>query len=556
MAEERAEDRARSALTRLFAAVLLVLAALGAPFVFSYRSEGAVIGPFSPRYLFGVALPFAMACGLLLLFLLAKSRVVPWMGASLGRLPRLPAALAALAGAAAAVVYSFLISDERVSVLMCLLLPCAIALAWAAAFGRLNPVLACLPVVAGGCLLFAAELAESPFGSSLAVWGDDSTFAALFPREPPFIGPGGRLRPNLDVRMRAPEYRRGARLVTNAVGFRNETEFAPRPAAGLTRVLSLGDSFSTGFGADQEQFFGAILERLLNGSHVLGRAEVMNAEVSDPAYGLHYLQGHGMGYRPTLVIYGLSGNDIMQAEQFLGEDRLFRLDYGQIEANPGFDPSVESAWSRLREHAYPVAAEPGGISFGVAPAILSKLIRFRLFSSLASLAEREASRPADTPSYAQEYERADGRKRLIDGAANLGFYYRDEGQTLEPFYRAFFQLLVAMHRTTRDGGASFLLVIHPSRVQTQPRDWEEMRRRWRLDEADFDPRMPNRRIAAFCEEHGIRCCDLLDAFTEASRELSLYLPGGDTHYNRHGHEVAARATVECIVRGWEAHAPD
>lgn len=27
---------------------------------------------------------------------------------------------------------------------------------------------------------------------------------------------------------------------------------------------------------------------------------------------------------------------------------------------------------------------------------------------------------------------------------------------------------------------------------------------------------------------------------------NLYLPGGDTHYNRHGNEVAARAAMKCI----------
>jgi len=313
-----------------------------------------------------------------------------------------------------------------------------------------------MPIAAAGCLLFAAELVEHPFGTSLAVWGDESTFATLFPREPPFIGPGGRLRPGLDVRMRAPEYRQGARLVTNSAGFRNESEFAARPEAGVLRPLSLGDSFSTGFCADQEAFFGAMLEKLLNSSRPLGRVEIMNAEVSDPAYGLHYLQSHGMGYLPSVVIYGLSGNDMMQAEQFLGEDRLFR-------PNPGFDPAIGSAWSRFRDYAYPTAGDPDGSSPRLASAFLTKLTR--LLSSLAAHAEREAARPVAMPSYAEEYERADGRKRLIDAAANLGFHYRSGARTLEPFYRATFDLLTAMDRTARDKSASFLLVIHPSRLQ-------------------------------------------------------------------------------------------
>ena len=48
------------------------------------------------------------------------------------------------------------------------------------------------------------------------------------------------------------------------------------------------------------------------------RLTVVNAEVSDPAFGLYYLQNFGVRYRPDVVLVGLCGNDMLQAENFVG----------------------------------------------------------------------------------------------------------------------------------------------------------------------------------------------------------------------------------------------
>jgi hypothetical protein len=427
--------------------------------------------------------------------------------------------------------------------------------------GSANPVLTGWVIVACGLVLFGVELADLllPGGGAapteiagrrrpaLVEWGEESTFATFFPREEPFIGPGGRLRPGLDVRMRAPGYPDGARLVTNSIGLRNAEELAGPPAPGELRVLSLGDSFSTGYCVDQESFFGARLESVLGELLPERRVRVLNAEVSDPAYGLRYLQQHGMATRPHLVVYGLSGNDIMQAEQFHGADRLFRLDHdGRLVANPEFDPTVESAWVRYRDLAYPRPGAAAEAGTSLRAEMRRRLLRFRLLRGLAEA----VSIPGDPPprvmhSYAEEYERVDGRKRLVDGSANLGFFYVTETEPIELMYGAFFELIVAMRRSAEEGGAQFLLFLHPYRYQVQPEDWEVLRRRWSLDEVDFDLRLQNRRLAEHGRREGVRVCDPVEAF--AAQPGQLYLPGGDTHYNRDGHRIAAEAAARCIT---------
>ena len=538
-------ERAERFIGSAFRVTVLLLVAVGAPFVFGYRSADPVWGPFTSRYLFGVLVPFAAVAAGALAAALAWDPIARALAAMAGRLPRTLAAVATWGAGIVLLAYTAFISDEHVSVLMALLAPAAMALAWHAAFRGAAVFLALFPILLFGIVLFGVELATGA-AHPLAVWGDASTFASLFPRQAPFIGPGGRLRPGLNTRMRAPEYPAGAGIVTNADGFRNTQEFVIPGDYSELRVLSLGDSFSTGFCADQEHFFGSLLEQEIRVASE--RARVMNAEVSDPAYGLHYLQTHGMRYRPALVIYGLSGNDIMQAEQFYGRDRLFHLtEERRLEANPAFDPDVADAWTRFADFAYPVAGDLSTEPSRAASLVLAKLVRFRLFAMLAGASRRAGATPVPMPGFAGDAERADGRKRLVDGASNLAFFYRPGGAPVETMYAAFFDLLLQMRVTASRGGAQFLLVLHPSRLQTQPQDWEIMKQRWKLAEEDFDLTLPDRRIAEFCDAHGIRLCDLREDFiTEAGRGKNLYLPGGDTHYNREGHAVAAAAAARCL----------
>ena len=132
-----------------------------------------------------------------------------------------------------------------------------------------------------------------------------------------------------------------------------------------------------------------------------------------------------------MVVYGLSGNDLMQAEQFYGGDRLFRLDSrGRLEPNVNFNPAVESAWLRLADFAYPQEGHlPAQMAPGAAARLAANLSRFGMFGWLAS---RGAPRAVPMPGYAEAAEARDGKLRLIDGAANLGFFYLRDQRPVEP----------------------------------------------------------------------------------------------------------------------------
>ena len=80
----------------------------------------------------------------------------------------------------------------------------------------------------------------------------------------------GSLAPGMDVLTVGLDTPLPRRLRTNSWGFRNSADFPREKPPGELRVLSLGDSYSTGYHLGQERFLGPLLERRL-GSALAGR---------------------------------------------------------------------------------------------------------------------------------------------------------------------------------------------------------------------------------------------------------------------------------------------
>ena len=64
---------------------------------------------------------------------------------------------------------------------------------------------------------------------------------------------------------------------------------------------------------DKDRFLGSILESRWRKEFPGREVSVMNPEVSDPAYGLLYLQRYGIRYAPNFVLYSYVDNDSHQA---------------------------------------------------------------------------------------------------------------------------------------------------------------------------------------------------------------------------------------------------
>jgi lysophospholipase L1-like esterase len=349
------------------------------------------------------------------------------------------------------------------------------------------------------------------------------------------LGPGGFLKEGFEGRLA--DGRGGTiRWKNNAQGFRRDADTAAEPAPGVVRILSMGDSFTAGYRVDQEATFSRLLERNLAEAGV--PAEVLIAETEEPVTGLWWLRESGLAYRPRLVILGITlGNDLAQAALALdapGEFRLALRGGGvEMERLRTFTRATDRPEFELK--LPPDALRPD------APARLSARHRPLRLLELACGPPPQpigTSRGADQP------------HMLFDGVNSLGFFLSPPPREVEAGFERLERTLAAYAATARGAGARLLVLFFPQRYQVQPEDWEATVEGYGLNPARFDLRAPGRRLAAFCLGNAIPFLDLAPALAaeHARSGRSLYLPGGDMHWNAGGHRAVA-AAVEPAVLG-------
>ena len=423
---------------------------------------------------------------------------------------------------------------------------------WAARRGSKPQVLlSVLPLALGILLASACELHGRHVAAS---WVEIPALCRFNSGEQPRLGPGGRLRANLDLRTISCDHPYlGARVVTNDQGFRNAATVPDAAPEGELRVLSLGDSFSAGYWMTQDEFFGARLEAELR-ERVQPQLRVLTADVMDPAHGLLYYQEFGQAFEVDVVLLGLCMNDPLQAEQFFGADRMIQpLGPDRVQVNPN---PTDPGWERFAGATYPRRATPEAAQALLRagrpqPGWRGLLGKLKL---VAALQRPRFPMPSLLHSFTLSREERGGSKWLIDGSSNLGFFLRADLPEVEAILAAQVEVLQRLQRGVRAAGAELWVVLYPPKFRVHPVEWELMCRFWNLDPADFDLERWERRLAARCAEAGIGFVGLASALrAEAERaEGSLYLPLGDVHLNARGYRAAARATAEALAPALKA----
>lgn len=540
------------------AGLALIAAACGVIFAV-HESADVEVGRWSWRYIYGSVLPItAVLAGQALLVLLPpRSRVL-----------ELVLALACVVAASLLIVIGVAVQRPyELPVLVFFLGLMALPLAGYRLYGGGQWLISFATVLLFCLVLFVPEavfLARDgriPGDHRLPRWGDPMTFRHLFPEAEPFTSAGGRLQPNLDLQVAARPGGPFYWVQTNSQGFRNSEETPRTKEAGEIRVLSLGDSFSTGFGVAQDRFLGPLLESSWRRQYPQRRITVLNAEVSDPAYGLLYLQRFGLDYSPDVVVYNYYCNDIHQAYLPFADRGIFSFDaQGQVQTK---SISLEESWQRTKaaqlrfaQYLYP-RLNPDRVGLGEALRHAALTWRAQLVQSLgefhvlASFVRRPSAQPtgndrAGDYSYVSfDGSHTDGHMRLIDFYADMGMLYRRGDAMTAPLYENLFRILASLKESAARRGAVFVLTYFPRREEVQPQDWANLRAFWNLDADDFDLDLERNRLKAFCEEHDIPFVDTTPALRAAAGEASLYL-ADDAHFNASGQAVAAQAILEAL----------
>src|SRR5215831_3577966 len=275
-----------------------------------------------------------------------------------------------------------------------------------------------------------------PLPARLPRWRDE--FRYRWPDAEPFIGPGGNLLSNLDLDVYTEDPGRPPyHMKTNSEGFRNDGEIPLVAKPGELRVLNLGDSFANGYGVGQERFIGPLLESKWRREFPGREVSVISAEVSDPAYGLLYLQRYGVRYDPNFVLYGYVDNDSHQAYLPVVAKKIFSIDAQcELHTHPleraEANRRVQEAQAQFAQYLYPRASleriRLGERSSNPLMQWMDKLANdlrelcvFRWLSRLSGRSERYGEVRFRNN---VETNHTSGHLRLVDFGSNWGMLYK------------------------------------------------------------------------------------------------------------------------------------
>jgi lysophospholipase L1-like esterase len=280
-------------------------------------------------------------------------------------------------------------------------------------------------------------------------------------------------------------------VATNREGLRGP-EIGPK--SGL-RILAIGDSFTFGVGAQQDETWPARLEQILG-------AQVLNAGA--PGYGVPdavaWYERYGVRLDPDLVIVAVFlANDLQDASP--DQPKVAVVDGALVV--PG-ETGGPRRWLYYHSHLFRLLKR----------SVLEGRVR-----TMLGLKEPWATRELRA-----EFS--------LYGPALPGELRRGAEATESAVAR------LASHRVRT------VAVLIPSLPQVDPQRWKAVLAQLGLDPAGHDPRRPNLLFREIFERHGVPVLDLTDTFEQAVKDgQRIYYPV-DQHLTPAGYELMARTIAE------------
>lgn len=336
------------------------------------------------------------------------------------------------------------------------------------------------------------------------------------------------LRPNSSSGLKRQEF--DTRIHVNGLGFRGAEMELDDDAL---RILIVGDSFTFGWGVEDDETYPARMQVHLDELLGPGRTQVLNAGFAACYYPDTYylwLKEVGMAFEPDLVVVGF----------YLGND----VDHERVQEHEWPEVDDDGLPLRIRNVREDIA---DGQRVARTPALRYRyplLSESHLFQLLAKVVAGPIS-----PALRQESRRNVQEPTLAD----LRNAQRRNGNFNEFMYRAEYlvrtrtvvrrvqALFVAMQKLTADQDVPLAVVMIPAREQIYPEAFA-------LDRipGEIDLEKPQRVFGEFFADRQVPCLDLLPALREPSRRRLLYFLE-DPHFTRAGNEVSARLIGSWLV---------
>jgi GDSL-like Lipase/Acylhydrolase family len=369
----------------------------------------------------------------------------------------------------------------------------------------------------------------------------------LFMEYDPLLG--WRKIPHVTGRHVTSEYAISERM--NSKGIRGP-EYPYQKRRGAYRILILGDSFAEGYTVEFSGLFSEVLQDALNHDQSARHYEVINMGVGGYSTDQELLlfQTEGKKYTPDLTILMFYDNDVWynnQANYPRGHKPSFHMrDDGSLRLtnvpvprpeppnNP--HPSANDVWKN------PATAMVDWIA------------------STSSLYQFIAKRIEDTPSLhhllmksglMKAPARVNDENQTIAIPNEFRVYERHENSEVSQAWRLTEALLAKLKEETALIGSQLLIFYIPMRANVYLEEWQRMKTRYGIGDADWTIEQISNRLIEICRRHSLDCIDPVAAFREEAGKLQvmgkrLYFTH-DGHWTAAGHKFAAEMLGHYIL---------
>jgi len=332
----------------------------------------------------------------------------------------------------------------------------------------------------------------------------------LFPKE--FISKDGHfhsLAPDVDGRHTLAEF--DISFKTNSIGLRDK-EY-PHKSTETLRMLVLGDSFTMGWGVEQDEVFMEVFEKKINEDKIFDcNIEVLNAGVY--GYGtvdeLLFLQKMGLKLKPDIILLTFFiGNDIF--ENLDAYRKFFDRKKSEYPIKKSF-----SIWCVrfIREHSS---------LYNFLMARLRNMKVFRSFYNKQTLLFN-AGEPRD----------------------EIELYEKSRQESISDYWKVTKDIILKIKRLCDENQIKLILMTIPSKVQVYNEQWTEISKKLEISE-DSDIELPDKILEKLCIDNGIYFYPLLDQLQASGIENKDLYFKLDRHWKPYCHKIVGNYLYDYLT---------
>lgn len=302
----------------------------------------------------------------------------------------------------------------------------------------------------------------------------------------------------------------------NDIGMRDTRKLADYSKY-ANKILCLGDSFTYGWGVNDNETFTSVLEKKINKDSIA----VLNAGVSGVGtdYALKFFQVRGKELAPKTVIYFYFDNDIrdnmanayfhIENDSIIANDRNSYVSINALKKNK-FVGSKLYNWLSSNSHLFSLIRHNVGI----------------MWNKRVSEANQSPKTTSTTDNQASKESQKNSAKISSQKANETTAPQQTSQETLEHDLYHTYKYVSELDKEARKQGVNFLFFYIPANISI-----EEYEKSGKIAVENA--------LSNYCKKNQIKFFSFKDETLKAKNPKEKYYLPVDLHWNKNGHALAA-----------------